>query len=33
LRHARVWPSKPPLTLDDLAQAGEAILRAAIAAR
>jgi hypothetical protein len=28
LRHARTWPCKPPLTLDDLTRAGEAILRA-----
>jgi pyroglutamyl-peptidase len=33
LRHARTGPCKSPLTLDDLTRAGEAILRAAIAAR
>ena len=33
LRHARGRPCNPPLTLDDLTQAGEAILRAAIAVR
>jgi pyroglutamyl-peptidase len=33
LRQARPWSCKPALTLDDLGRAGEAILRAAIAAR
>ncbi|HEY6994382.1 MAG TPA: pyroglutamyl-peptidase I [Xanthobacteraceae bacterium] len=33
LRPARIWSRERPLTLDDLTRAGEAILRAAIAAR
>ncbi len=33
LRPARTWSRERPLTLDDLTRAGEAILRAAIAAR